>query len=171
MVSLLIKKKFSSQLTPSAVKKYYETHKENFATDLAHVQHILVSDENEAKKIFKMAQNPQNDFQELAENYSKDPTAKNNRGDLGLVGHGRLAPEFLNAVFATAPGAVTGPIHTTFGYHVIKVVSKKVGRPMEFEEVKLQVQTALEQELMRQYITSLKGQTKVQVNRAAVEKN
>jgi len=44
--------------------------------------------------------------------------------------------EFEAAAFAAAPGEVTGPVKTTYGYHVIKVYSKSPAGTISFEEMK-----------------------------------
>src|SRR3990172_6246751 len=51
--------------------------------------------------------------------------------DLGEIERGNFVKEFEAAAFAAAPGAVVGPVKTTYGYHVVKVYEKKPagGRP------------------------------------------
>jgi peptidyl-prolyl cis-trans isomerase D len=57
-------------------------------------------------------------FEELAREYSDDPSAENG-GDLGWFGKGRMVPEFEKAAFKAEKGELVGPILTQFGYHVI----------------------------------------------------
>ncbi len=170
LMGRLLEKKFSSQLTQSAVKKYYESNKNRFSTDQVHVQQILVSDESQANKILGMTGDPKNNFQELAEKYSKDPSAKNNRGDLGYIGRDRFVPEFTDAVFSTPSGEIAGPIKTIYGYHIVKVIEKRIGKPLEFSEVELQARTALRQELVRNYVDNLRGQATIKIDNRALEK-
>jgi len=170
LMSRLLEKKFSSQLTESAAKKYFQAHKDKFSTDQAHIQQILLGDEAQAKKVLALAQDSKNDFQELAEKYSKDPSAKNNRGDLGFIGRNRFVPEFTEAAFATPVGEITGPIKTIYGYHIVKVIDKRLGKSLGFDEVELQVRNALRQDLVRNYVDSLKGQSKIKVDNVALEK-
>ncbi len=56
--------------------------------------------------------------------------------DLGEIERGNFVKEFETAAFAAAPGAVTGPVKTTYGYHVIKVYGKFPAGARSFEEVK-----------------------------------
>jgi peptidyl-prolyl cis-trans isomerase C len=170
LMARVLEKEISSQMTQKAVKNYYEQHKDEYSTDRVRIQQIVVSDEAEANKILKLAQDSKNDFQGLAEKYSKDPEAKNNRGEMGYIGHDRLAPEFVRFAFATPEGKVAGPVHTVFGYHIVKVIHKKYGKALELHEVELQVRNALRQQLIKTYVDSARLQAKVKIDDAAVDK-
>jgi len=170
LMNFLLERKFESSLSESSAKKYYEVHKTRFSTEQVHVQHILARDEEDAKAILAKAQEPNADFQALAEKMSKDPSAKNNRGDIGFIGRDRFVPEFTEAAFSTPVGNIVGPIHTTYGYHIIKIVDKRPGKALEYDEVELQVKNALRQELIRNYVESLKGQAKIKVENVAAGK-
>ena len=56
--------------------------------------------------------------------------------DLGEIERGNFVKEFETAAFAAAPGEVTGPVKTTYGYHVIKVYAKSPAGTVSFEEMK-----------------------------------
>ena len=130
----------------------------------------MVSDESEARRLKKLAEEKPGDFQDLAEKHSKDPAAKTTRGDLGFVSHDRLVKEFTDVAFATADGRITGPIKTIYGYHIIKVIEKRMGKSLEFAEVELRVRDALRAELIRDYTDKLRAQSKIKVDPAAIEK-
>jgi parvulin-like peptidyl-prolyl isomerase len=171
LATRLLEKKLSSQLNRSALKKYYDLHKDKFSTDQVHVQQILLADESEAKKIFDQVSNPASkvNFQDLAEKLSKDPQAKNNRGDLGFITQDRFDPDFTQAVFSAKEGEIVGPIRTSYGYHVVKILEKKIGKPLEFDEVELRVADALRQQLIKNYLNSLRKESKIQIDTAALE--
>lgn len=63
-------------------------------------------------------------FADLARKYSKDPGTAANGGDLGWFGKNTMVPEFDQAVFNAAKGALVGPVETQFGLHIIKVTGK-----------------------------------------------
>ncbi|MFZ9595844.1 MAG: peptidylprolyl isomerase [Bdellovibrionia bacterium] len=170
MVNRLLERKLASKITPESLKKYYELHRDRYSTTQVHVQHILVSDEKEANLVKKMAQDNPGNFMELAKKHSKDPSVKSNQGDLGYVGHDKLVAEFTDAAFLTPNGKVTGPVKTLYGYHIIKVLDKKPGKPLEFAEVELYVRDALRNELVRDYTEQLRSQASIRVNAEAVEK-
>jgi peptidyl-prolyl cis-trans isomerase SurA len=60
-------------------------------------------------------------FNDAAAEYSEDPSAKTNRGDLGYFTAFQLVTPFENAAFDTPPGEISEPVRTAFGYHLIKV--------------------------------------------------
>ncbi len=65
-------------------------------------------------------------FDSAASQYSNDPSAKMNHGDLGWFSMGRMVPEFEDAAYALQPGEVSPrPVRTRFGYHIIKVIARQ----------------------------------------------
>ena len=61
------------------------------------------------------------DFGKLATDYSQDPSAKENKGDLGFFSAFRMVYAFETAAYNTQKGNISNPIRTRFGYHLIKV--------------------------------------------------
>ncbi len=61
------------------------------------------------------------DFGKLAEQLSEDPSAKDNKGDLGYFTVFNMVYPFETAAYNTPAGQVSMPIRTRFGYHIIKV--------------------------------------------------
>src|SRR6266853_3710732 len=59
-------------------------------------------------------------FAQLASRYSDDPGSKVAGGSLGLSTRGQFVPEFDNAAWQLAPGAVSAVVKTQFGYHIIR---------------------------------------------------
>jgi peptidyl-prolyl cis-trans isomerase SurA len=68
------------------------------------------------------------DFAQVAQQFSEDPSVKENNGDLGYFSAFRMVYPFENAAFSTAVGNVSKPFRTRFGYHVVKVVDKRANR-------------------------------------------
>ena len=68
------------------------------------------------------------DFGKLAQENSQDPSAKDNKGDLGYFSAFRMVYAFENAAFKTAKGNISNPIRTRFGYHLIKVIDNRDNR-------------------------------------------
>jgi peptidyl-prolyl cis-trans isomerase SurA len=65
------------------------------------------------------------DFGNLAAQYSEDPSAKSNKGDLGYFTALSMVYEFEEAAYNTKVGSVSKPVRTKFGYHLIKVVDRR----------------------------------------------
>jgi len=64
------------------------------------------------------------DFTELAVKFSEDPSAAQNKGDLGYFTVFRMVYPFESAAYNTPVGSVSKPIRTSYGYHIIKVDEK-----------------------------------------------
>ena len=64
------------------------------------------------------------DFGTLAEKYSEDGS-RQNKGYLGFIKGGRTVYPFEKAAFALQPGQVSNVVESQFGYHIIKVHSRR----------------------------------------------
>jgi peptidyl-prolyl cis-trans isomerase SurA len=61
------------------------------------------------------------DFNMMAKEYSEDPSAKENGGDLGYFTGMQMVYPFETAAYGLKPGEVSMPVRTRYGYHLIKV--------------------------------------------------
>lgn len=64
-----------------------------------------------------------NKMEQVAQDYSDDPSAAENKGDLGWFADGSMVYPFNNAVLTHKVGETT-VVESQFGYHVIKVTGK-----------------------------------------------
>ncbi|MFC4872283.1 peptidylprolyl isomerase [Negadavirga shengliensis] len=65
------------------------------------------------------------DFNELAYKYSDDPSAESNKGDLGYFTALQMVSPFEDAAYGLEIGEISDPVLTDFGYHLIKLESRK----------------------------------------------
>lgn len=79
-------------------------------------------------KDIKNRLNAGEDFVKVAQQFSEDPSVKENNGDLGYFSAFRMVYPFENAAFNTNVGEVSKPFRTRFGYHLVKVVDKRDNR-------------------------------------------
>ena len=81
-------------------------------------------------------------FAEVA-NAHNGPNAAGPGGELGWIQHGQTVPPFDAAAFALEPGAVSEPVRTTFGLHLILVHEKKAAGTLPFAEVEKSIRDDL----------------------------
>jgi peptidyl-prolyl cis-trans isomerase SurA len=81
------------------------------------------SDEEILKRIKKIREEiiAGKDFDEAAVEYSEDPSAKTNKGNLGYFTAFQMVVPFENAAFTTPAGEISQPVRSSFGYHILKV--------------------------------------------------
>ena len=100
-------------------------------------RHILVADEQTAKDLRERIVNGE-DWATIAAEFSIDTSNKDQGGDLGWFGRSQMVAEFETAAFAVAPGQISKPIQTQFGWHLIQVIGHEE-RPITadaFEQAK-----------------------------------
>lgn len=111
-------------------------------------QHILIKfktgDANqEAKALEKInilkERSLKEDFAVLAKANSEDEGSKSKGGELGFFARGQMVPQFEEAAFKAAKGEIVGPVKSSFGYHLIKVLDKNEAKTRKLEEVKSEI--------------------------------
>lgn len=80
--------------------------------------HILVDHQHQVEDLQKKL-NEGVSFEQLAQDFSNCPSGKQG-GSLGEFGKGMMVKPFEDAAFGLEVGAVSGPVQTQFGYHLIK---------------------------------------------------
>ncbi|MDI6839977.1 MAG: peptidylprolyl isomerase [bacterium] len=128
----------------SEVIAYFERHKEEYNTE-RQVAQIVVRDESHVYEIIEKL-NEGKPFSKLAAQYSIDPSSKNG----GLVGYIRRGdmpnlPEFEDAVYSIKEvGAISEPIRTVYGYHIVKLLDiRKTDKEVDYENIKDNIRNLL----------------------------
>ncbi|HNW46201.1 MAG TPA: peptidylprolyl isomerase [Thermotogota bacterium] len=121
----------------AAMRDYYENNKESIiaANERVSAKHILVQTLEEAEKIKADILSGATTFDEAAANYSLDQSNKYNGGDLSWFTRGDMVEPFEEACFTAPLNALTGPVKTDYGYHLILVTGRQV--LSNFEEFKV----------------------------------
>lgn len=145
-----------SSVTDEEVKARYETEigkitpEENVSA-----RHILVKEEDEAKKLIEELQGGA-DFETLAKEHSTGPSGPGG-GDLGQFGRGQMVPAFEAVAFSLEKDSVsTEPVRTQFGWHIIQVYDKGSAPLPAFEQVEEQVRSMVVSERFTEKLTSLR---------------
>jgi peptidyl-prolyl cis-trans isomerase C len=85
-------------------------------------------------------------FEDLAGEFTEDPSGKENGGDLGWFGWGKMVGPFQETAFKLKPGEISDVVETDFGFHIIKLEAKRDVERGDFESEK----NALKQQASRE---------------------
>ncbi len=115
--------------------------------------HILVETEEEAEALI-VALNGGADFAGLAKEKSTGPSGPNG-GELGWFGLGQMVEPFEAAVVEMEVGAISAPVQTQFGWHVLKLNDKRDKPAPTLEETSASLMDSLRQQAVEAEITAL----------------
>ena len=121
--------------------------------------HILVETEEEAKAIVEELSKGA-DFAETAKEKSTGPSGPSG-GSLGWFGKGMMVPEFEAAVIALEPGAISDPVQTQFGWHVIKLEETRIKEAPALDAVRDELRLKVEQDAVQAHIDALVAKSEV----------
>ncbi len=152
----------SVKVSESELAEYYESNKDKFVTgESVNASHILVDSEEKALEVLAKINGCEISFEDAAREFSSCPSGSQG-GNLGEFTRGQMVPEFDSAVFAMTEGEVTSaPVKTQFGYHLIKLISKKEASVAPFEEIKEELESTLLLEKRRSAYQSKINQLKI----------
>jgi peptidyl-prolyl cis-trans isomerase SurA len=75
------------------------------------------------------------DFSALASQFSDDPSAKQNGGNLGYFTAMGMVYQFEDGAYKTKVGGISQPVRTRFGYHIIKVYDRRPASKVEVSHI------------------------------------
>ena len=147
LVGYAVDKALSSvKVTEEEILAFYEENKDKMGGgETVNASHILVATAEEAADIRARIVAGELTFEEAAAQYSSCPS-KAEGGNLGDFGHGQMVPEFETAAFAMEEGAISEPVQTQFGFHLIRLNSKSVAEPPALADIRPQIENHLMQE-------------------------
>ena len=154
MAAQVIEGLVSSAVTDDAVQEIYEqTYLQAEQAEEFNASHILVESEEEAAAIVDEL-NGGADFAEVARAKSTGPSGPNG-GQLGWFAAGMMVPEFQTAVEELEVGAISGPVQTQFGWHVIILNEKRTKEAPALDAVRGEIENQLSQQAVTQKIDEL----------------
>ena len=112
--------------------------------------HILVETEEDAQALVEELEGGA-DFAELAREKSTGPSGPNG-GELGWFAAGMMVEPFQDAVETLEAGAVSEPVQTQFGWHVIKLNETRAKEAPALDEVRGEIEMSLQQQAVEKYI-------------------
>lgn len=149
-------------VSDAEIQKEYDRAKAQTGTTEYRARHILVSTEDEAKKLIaEIAKGAK--FEEVAQKSSKDDGTRPRGGDLDWNVPGTFDKAFSDAMVKLEKGTMTSvPVRTRFGFHIIRLDDV---RPVNFPpvaQVKPQIQQRLTQQKIDTLVRDLRGKAKVE---------
>jgi len=136
-------------LDDEELRRRYEAARQRYLTPEARrASHVLIEvgaerDQQEARALAVQIQQrllDGEDFAELAEEYSDDPGSRAEGGDLGWIQPEDMVAPFEDALYGLdEPGAISEPVETRFGYHIIRLEEIRPPEGMSFEEAREEI--------------------------------
>lgn len=127
-----------------------------------HLHHILVDNEQQAKDLIAKIKAGAS-FEDLAKQFSKDPGSGKNGGDLDWSDPKAYVPEFADAATHLQKGQMTDtPVHTQFGWHIIRLDDTRDITPPPLEQVRPQIVQQIQQEKLQAFEEGLRKNAKIQ---------
>jgi len=132
---------------------YEEEYGSAEPTEEYNASHILVETEEDALAV-KAEVDGGADFAETAKVKSTGPSGPGG-GSLGWFGPGMMVPAFETAVQGLEVGAVSMPVETQFGWHIIKLDDKRNKDAPAMESVKEELELQIRQVKAQEMITDM----------------
>ncbi len=147
-------------VTEDEMKKEYEKAKASMGETEYRARHILVDTEDEAKMIIAELKKG-GKFEDLAAR-SKDAGSKAKGGDLGWGVPAYYDKAFADALVKLKKGEYTQtPVHTRFGYHVIRLDDVRPAKFPSYDEVKPRLEQEVSQRKLETLVRDLRAKAKV----------
>ena len=147
-----------TMVSDEEIRKHFQLHENEFIRpEKVHAFQIVVPTKQEADKIRQEILSGSLTFESAARKYSLSPDAAKG-GDLGFFARNEKISAF-NEAFSLSINAVSKPVQSRYGVHLLKIVEKQPSRKLNFQEAKNDVVRALkrlkEVKVYKEWITKL----------------
>ena len=141
----------SVKVSDAEIAAYFQAHQKDFAdrpgravVSVAMIPRAVTAADSakvlqQAQQLRSEIESGKESFADAAKRVSADTASAADGGFLGKVTKGQFVQEFDSAAFSLAPGAISQPVLTPFGYHLIKVDEKK-GDSISVRHILLRIQ-------------------------------
>ena len=154
MASEVVDSLAKAALTDEALQAAYDETYANADMGLEYnASHILVESEEEAQAIVEELKAGA-DFAETAKEKSTGPSGPNG-GSLGWFGPGMMVEPFQEAVETLEVGAISEPVKTQFGWHVIILNETRAQAAPSFESVEAELAQQIQQAAVQSVLDGL----------------
>jgi len=152
------------EVSEDEIAQYYQEHSAELrAPETITLRQILVPTEAEARDIERRLLREPRDFDPIARKESHSPEASGG-GLMGVFSRGELPPELERVAFGLATGAIQ-TVHTSLGYHVLKVDAREAARDRRLDECRDKIREVLSRSkadaAVHKFVTDLMSKAKV----------
>jgi peptidyl-prolyl cis-trans isomerase D len=134
------------EVSDAEIAAAFEQRRGSFETpERRTVEQVLLADEAAARRVFEeLSAEPEMPFADVV---ARAEAAGGQATQLGAVDRAGLpVPELAEAAFSLAPGSISAPVRSPFGWHVLRVTGVEPGRSRPLEAVRDELRAALAQE-------------------------
>ncbi|MEI8395878.1 MAG: peptidylprolyl isomerase [Rhodospirillaceae bacterium] len=154
-----VKTRITEDMLKARYKKFQD---ENPPQDEVRASHILVATEAEAKALLEQLKAGA-DFAKLSKEKSTDTAAAAQGGDLGWFSRDAMVQPFSEAAFKGTPGKVIEtPVHTQFGWHVIRVDERRKSTPPALDDMRSDLENEMSQEVVQAVVGELRSKAQIE---------
>jgi peptidylprolyl isomerase len=161
----------------SEIRTFYDNHKDSFKTAKQYrLAQIFLSTSNaSAEKVMEIASKAKNeDFSALAKKYSDHKESAANGGDSGWLDEAQLLPEIRTQLASMSSGAISSPIKSAAGWHIIKLQETKPPAVLTIEQARPTIQASMRlqkaRELEQVYLEKMLSVQPVRINKSQLER-
>lgn len=130
LANMMLEKIGEEAVTEEAVQEKYTSMAMQFNRPSAQVQHILVTQQDEANKLVEQLKNGEIDFLDAAKKFSVDRGVQQHGGDLGWTPRAPIRE--LQEAWESAPiGEIVGPVEGRLGFHIVRIQGRRDATPLE----------------------------------------
>jgi parvulin-like peptidyl-prolyl isomerase len=146
----------SLKVTEAEEREYYQAHLEDFRQgDGVTLAHILFRESKSDPRKVRTEIEAGLAFEKAAKKYSDDALTKDQGGLLGTLKRGEMLPELEEPAFSLDKGAVSPPVKSPRGIHLLKVLDRKQGSQRALDEVRGEIRTRMLDSLMESEMKEL----------------
>ena len=162
LVSAFVQDYFKNNpISEDALKQEYESLKAAAGSKEYKARHILVQEEAEAKSIVAQLKKGAK-FDKLAGKYSLDPGSKEKGGALEWSMPANFVKPFSDALVALKKGAVSAPVQSEFGWHIIKLDDLRDFNFPPYREVKQNMMQRSQQQALQKAVSEMRTTAKIE---------
>jgi parvulin-like peptidyl-prolyl isomerase len=116
----------SLEVTEEQLRHFYQRQASGDGKDVQyHLAHIVSNSKEKADTLYQTIQNEPGSFSAVAKESSEDSSTASAGGDLGFLSLSSLSKELKRVVTKLSPGAISSPIKTSAGYHILKLIETR----------------------------------------------